>query len=86
MNMPYVLQIPLLCITHVPPDFQVSKSGYLYAEYDRGFFIFTGEDYFEDEPQWIINLRKWARPHGFDWVRFDSDGDEVEGLEVFTWE
>jgi hypothetical protein len=27
-----------------------------------------------------------ARAHGCEWVRFDCDGPEVEGLAVFDWE
>jgi hypothetical protein len=49
-----------------------------------------GEDDEEDVnefPEDLKTLAKWlwAQPGELTWVRFDSDGDFVEGLPTYDW-
>lgn len=46
------------------------------------------EEWSEEQREEFPNLAKvgiWAACHGWAFVRFDRDGPEVEGLEVFNW-
>jgi len=36
-------------------------------------------------PEALLACLKWAGAHGFDWLRFDRDADEVDGLPTFDW-
>lgn len=29
---------------------------------------------------------EWAEREGFEWVRFDADGDQIGELTVYEWE
>lgn len=33
----------------------------------------------------LANVGRWAKSHGFHYVRFDRDGPTIDGLEVFEW-
>ena len=57
--------------------------------YDRGVFVFaydedtllTQQD-FEDIPSDLSNCFRWAWKEGFEWIRFDTDGDVIADLPV----
>lgn len=38
-----------------------------------------------DTPACLRNALEWAKGEGFEWVRFDTDGDVIPGLELFEW-
>lgn len=51
---------------------------------DGGVMVFT-DSVGEDEPEELLAAVEWAEGRGYDWVRFDRDGDTVESLELFEW-
>ncbi|MCP3024982.1 hypothetical protein [Cupriavidus basilensis] len=57
----------------------------LCAEYSEGFFILI--DGTEHLPDDLASILAWMMAQGFDdnWVRLDSDGDQVD-LPVYDWE
>ena len=58
--------------------------------YDHGVFVFacgettlhTHADY-EDIPSDLANCFRLAWGEGFEWIRFDADGDVIASLSVF---
>lgn len=36
-------------------------------------------------PAELAACLRWAGGHGFYWLRLDSDGDAIEGLQTFHW-
>ena len=37
-------------------------------------------------PQCLRDCFRWANNEGFEWVRFDADGDQIGELTVYEWE
>jgi hypothetical protein len=59
-------------------------TGCVTATYDEGGFVLVlGIDERED---WLAPIAAWAARHQYTWVRFDADGDVVDGLEVYDWD
>lgn len=57
------------------------------AEYDTGFFVKVDkqECRFQEYPEDLRQVMRWAAALGFDWIRIDADGDDADGLPVYEW-
>lgn len=53
----------------------------------HGAFVFVPKPDEEDEhrEQDLMAVFAYARQHGYDWVRFDSDGPQVADLPTYEW-
>ena len=93
MRTEWGMKVPVLSTKHLPGPHALvldAKHFSAVAEYDCGWFVCWFDDPVVGEPYYISALRSWLRnnyPNEF-WVRFDVDGDFVEGLENFeyVWE
>ena len=36
-------------------------------------------------PPDLLNAICWAKANGYDWIRFDEDGDAVPNLKIYPW-
>lgn len=65
---------------------------------EYGFFVYVADaenaifatmEKAEAEAKWpgLLSALRWAASHKIEWLRFDSDGDEIEapGLLRFEW-
>lgn len=71
----------------IQPDFS-GLGGLLAVPMPDGFLVYNSDpDVLEDEevPQDLRVCLRWANKLGFEWVRFDSAGSQVEGLPVYDW-
>lgn len=48
-----------------------------------GFVLVTQEIDASEATAWLRPISEWAIRNGFDWVRFDCDGEQVVGLPKF---
>ncbi len=58
-------------------------------EGEYGFISYVA-DFNEGDAQWedwpgLQACAKLAREHGLEWVRFDRDAEEIEGLPTYDW-
>ena len=61
--------------------------------YDRGVFVFACDEATllahpdcEDIPADLAGCFRWAWRNGFEWIRFDVDGDVISSLPTFDGE
>lgn len=61
--------------------------------YDRGVFVFACDEtvflvqpHREDIPTDLAGCFRWAWGNGFEWIRFDIDGDVIASLPTFDEE
>ena len=59
------------------------------AKYEHGGFVFIGTEKPQSVvwPEWMEPIVEWfqsAYP-GENWLRFDSVGDEIDGLYLYDW-
>ena len=79
--------IPTVSTNHMPGPtaisdlmaLEVPAAAWMYG----GFVLVTQEIVVTEETAWLKPLNDWALKHGFSWVRFDCDGDEVDELPTF---
>ena len=57
--------------------------------YDHGVFVFASDETVflsrpscEDIPTDLVECFRWAWKEGFEWIRFDTDGDVIGSLPV----
>lgn len=59
--------------------------------FDCGFYLWVPEEglmegeYNDDAPAEVINLLKWARTNGADYLKLDRDAIVIEGIPTFEW-
>jgi hypothetical protein len=87
---PFVRQIPTLSTRHVPHALALDELMQYDAEtvalYDGGGFVkLRPAAAYLNEFHWLYAIAKWAQSNVFDWVQFETEGDVVDGLEVFDW-
>jgi hypothetical protein len=80
-----VLQVPVISTVHLPNEEAVADCECLFAQYDNGWFVYMDDDLDAEMPAWYTDAWNWAKPRGYSWVRFDSDGDFIEALPQFVW-
>lgn len=82
-----VMQVPVLSTAHLPSNEAIEASELLIAPYEGGWFVWIGYDDMENEPPWMPPVRAWALRicPSAEWLRFDSCGENIYGLEEFVW-
>lgn len=55
------------------------------APYEEGFFIYVQSEDMPDQPKEFSDIFAWARANGFEWVRLDAAGDDIDGLPQYDW-
>ncbi len=92
----WVLSMPVISTGHITRSTndlltadQLSPSVASCAGYEHGFFlsvpITTTSTKEQPIPDDLAIVWAWARVNGFQWLRLDADGDEVEGLPTHDW-
>lgn len=88
---PWVMAIPVVSTGHIPAEVREKLDassmpyGLYSASYPDGWFIACGENGDDDEglPEPLAAVLQWARKAGYEWVRLDTDGDEIDGLPTY---
>ncbi|GAB1408616.1 hypothetical protein MASR1M8_25350 [Thermomonas brevis] len=97
MNKPFqVMCAPIISDLHIKPATRLMISedrnalGLHRIVYGRGALVFAhgetalqGNDDYEDIPADLADCIRWAWSEGFEWLRFDLDGDVIASLPVF---
>lgn len=70
-------------------DKAITAQGIAGALWEYGWFVYcVDENSGTDEyvyPDDLWGVMCFARKHGFYWVRFDRDGDCIDGLPTYDW-
>lgn len=80
--------LPVLSTAHMPSALALEDlSGYNVAMTETGGFVYVGTDGPGEDAPWLAPVWEWMSNNGFEdgWVRFDSAGDEIDGLPTFDW-
>ena len=97
MDKPFqVMCAPVISDLHIKPATRLMISddrnalGLHRLVYERGALVFAhgeaalqGDADYEDIPTDLAECIRWAWSEGFEWLRFDLDGDVIAGLPVF---
>lgn len=72
--------------TEITPDFE-GPGGLCAVPTPGGFMTYSCGDVSEDPeiPDDLKQALVWALELGYDWVRFDADGDRIEELPWYEW-
>lgn len=92
----WVMTVPVISESHLTEEVAVSLVETLPGElfHDRpcmigshGALVYChdAETLPEDAPSCLRDALEWAKREGLEWVRFDEDGDVIEGLAVYDW-
>lgn len=90
----WVMNVPVLSTAHLPPELVnepqalgFNGPGGLYiVPMIAGFMVFNDDSQISEDQELPLPLRdvlKWAIERDFEWVRFDRDGDLIEGLRTY---
>ena len=95
----WVMRVPVISTAHITEDVarELAETlpgedfyGLLNAVTPFGGFVACDDpDYPSDMPPLPKCLRdcfNWAVDEGFEWIRFDADGDQIGELTVYEWE
>jgi hypothetical protein len=85
--------VPVLANNHLPQavfdkfQLEIYRGERAGAAYREGMWVFMGSGDEENGiPQEMRAVFDWCRKHGFsEYVRFDIDGDVIEGLPRSEW-
>jgi len=81
----WILNMPVLSTGHLPSETAVAEADLYAAPYNHGWFVHVDAELESTSPEWYAALARWAAEQGFEWVRFDSDGDIVDELQTWVW-
>lgn len=86
----WVLTVPTLSTIHIPnPYVFVRMREHEFtpvAEYQEGAFVYMQQpENCEGEFAWLKPIAEWAAGLEYEWVRFDSDGDELDIFPLYEW-
>lgn len=93
----WVMQCPVISTGHLTADvaarFAEAMPGgeFFYGLYHAptthgGFVACPDETVLDDEvPRCLRDCMRWAMREGFEWLRFDADGDQIGELTVYEW-
>jgi hypothetical protein len=87
-------KVLVLSTAHIPLELRDRlergrESGIICDPYDYGWRVWVpGPDYWHDTedhdyPPELVAILAFAQSHGCGWVRFDSDGSEIDGFPSF---
>jgi len=85
----WIMTVPVLNTEHLPSADPFDDEWFVAITRD-GFFVYCGDDPqdWEDAP-WFQKILEWVQSKPLDrdveWVRFDPDGDLIEGLPRYEW-
>lgn len=90
----WVMRAPVLSTAHIEPE---TMRGLEHGAYglrreivlaiDGGALIYLfGGNKFDAAPKSLRDCVRWVRHRGFDWLRFDADGDKIPELPIYPWE
>lgn len=90
---PWTMTVPVISTAHMPSEdafHHLPQRFTRVAEFPEGVFVYVGtKDPAEwDAVPWFQRIMTWFRTsYGPDqsWIRFDRDGDQIKGLDVFDW-
>ena len=72
--------------TEVTLDFE--GPGGLYVVATPGDFMVYNSGHVSEDPEIPNDLKQvlaWAEANGYEWVRFNADGDRIEELPWYEW-
>lgn len=85
--------VAVISTVHMPPDYRGSGTHYDPTYPGDGPIVYVDpsedlEEILETHPKWLAELAKFIQgPDGetYTWIRFDPDGDVIDGLRKFDW-
>lgn len=86
----WVLNIPVLSTAHMRDEHaleEMTRAQFTpVAQYAHGGFVYVQDEAAcVDKFAWFAPVARWAREREFEWVRFDSVGDEIDELPTYEW-
>lgn len=79
---------------HLPPELGMdglnTHPGVLAYRITYGWLVWVPNDpgdspLSEPPPAALLNVQRYARHHGCDYILFDADGDTIDGLPTWSW-
>lgn len=92
----WIMRAPVISTRHLnqkvvkdlaadPPGFN-ELSGLFVLPAPDGLLVYASDiQEINDLPDELQACLRWSITHGFEWLRFDADGDVIEGLQTFDW-
>lgn len=71
-------------LTEQAIDYLASLNAPVYRKDGYGYFVYVHWD-FDDPALSLLDSLDFAEEQGCDWVMFDSDGPQVDGLTYYEW-
>lgn len=92
----WVMQAPVISEGHLTEDVHEALMGTLPGEDFNGALCLIGghgalvrcddiDLLSKGAPACLRKSLEWAKGEGFEWVRFDTDGDVIAALELHDW-
>lgn len=92
----WVMRCPVISTAHMTEDVAQELADTLPGEdvfgcycavTGHGGFVRAPDDEaeFESLPVSLRDCLRWAKREGFEWLRFDADGDQIGELTVYEW-
>lgn len=88
----WVMTVPVISTAHLtaknrydPPIDDDELYGLLAVPLLGGLMVHVGEDYAHDPdmPEDLVKAAQWAQDLGYEWLRFDCDGDVIADLPIY---
>lgn len=97
MTVKWIMHVPVISTGHlteetanteITSDFE-GPGGLYTLLTGNGFMCFFEEPHTDwgapDFPEDMLRVAVWAEANGYEWVRFDADGDRIEELPWYEW-
>lgn len=85
----WVMTTVVISTAHIPQEVNDRLSGItdqLVIAMPDGWLVYVGEAYPNDDlPQPLQTCIEWAKTQGFEWLRLDQAGDEIDALPKYDW-
>jgi hypothetical protein len=80
------MSVPVLSTSHIQQDTLGKLDPSSVAHYEEGAFVNLERNKTSLPAEWVP-VRHWLSAHYAlqHWIRFDRDGDEVDGLPTYNW-
>jgi len=89
MTVAYPLRLFLDCSTaHLSPAARayVDRTDVVASPTPYGWFVWASEEPGDGVPSDLMAIMAHARSLGAEYVNFDCDADEIDGLQTFDWD